>query len=50
MKLDKKTIYGSDFPNFKGHDLLRNAIEAMEVLGYDKEIFHDNILGIINLR
>jgi len=49
-EIRQKTIYGSDFPNFKGHDLLRNVIEAMEVLGYDKEIFHDNILGIINLR
>lgn len=49
-EIKHKIIYGSDFPNFKNHDLIKNAIDVIESLGYDEGIFYQNILKLIRIR
>jgi len=49
-ELKDKVIYGSDFPNFKGHDILKNALEVAKTFDYDERIMRDNILNLIKIK
>jgi|BEDMetMinimDraft_2_1075160.scaffolds.fasta_scaffold00026_1 Predicted metal-dependent hydrolase of the TIM-barrel fold len=49
-EIKNKVIYGSDFPNFSGHDLIGNAIDVINLIGYDQGIMMNNILKLINYK